>query len=77
MSPDERAEGRRKLEELGMTAEEIDLWEDLAAVAGRMLDLPLLHPMERSETAYEVHRLQLRLLARPGLRAQGWPRAGT
>jgi len=38
-----------------------------------MLSLPELHPMERGETATDFHRIQLRLLARPGLRAAGWP----
>ena len=34
------------LRALGMTGEEQDLWGALAAVAGRMLQLPDLHPME-------------------------------
>ena len=46
------------------------MWDDLAAVAGRMLALPVQHPMERQETATEFHALQLRLLSRPGIRAQ-------
>jgi hypothetical protein len=76
VSPDDiRAEGRAKLAALGMTRDELDLWESVAGVAGRMLDLPILHPMEREETATDFHRIQLRLLARPGLRAQGWPLA--
>jgi hypothetical protein len=62
------------LRALGMTDEEQNLWDALAAVAGRMLQLPDLHPMEQHEVAHDFHKLQLRLLARPGLRAAGWPR---
>lgn len=68
------SDGRAELRELGMTDGEIDVWFALANVAGRMLALPVLHPMEQRETATELHALQNRLLARPGLRAQGWPR---
>jgi hypothetical protein len=56
-----------------MTDEEIGLWYDLATLAGRFLQPPL-YPKERNEAAVEFHRLQNRLLARPGLRAAGWPR---
>jgi hypothetical protein len=56
-----------------MTDDEVDLWFELAGVAGRFLRLPTLHPNERSETVVELHALQTRLLARPGLRAVGWP----
>lgn len=70
---DERG-SRESLAEYGMTDEEIGLWYDLAALAGRFLQLPTLHPNERAEAVVEFHRLQNRLLARPGLRAAGWPR---
>jgi hypothetical protein len=63
----------RRLLEFGMTREEVRTWNALAGVAGAMLELPVLHPMEREEVASDFHRLQLRLLARPGLRAAGWP----
>jgi hypothetical protein len=43
------------LHALGMTAEEQDLWSALASVAGRMLQLPELHPMERHEAAHDFH----------------------
>jgi hypothetical protein len=56
-----------------MTDQEIGLWYDLGALAGRFLGLPPLHPNERTETVVEIHKLQNRLLARPGLRAVGWP----
>lgn len=64
---------RQDLLAFGMTEEEVELWFALADVAGRTLDLPVLHPMERQESASDFHRLQTRLLARPGMRAQGWP----
>jgi len=62
------------LADYGMTNQEIELWKDLGAVAGQFLQLPTLHPSERNETVIEIHRLQNRLLSRPGLRAVGWPR---
>jgi hypothetical protein len=65
--------GSARLEQLGMTADEVELWEVLGAVAGRMLNLLELHPTERHEVVHDFHRLQLRLLARPGLRTAGWP----
>jgi hypothetical protein len=46
------------------------VWYERAAVAGRMLALPVQHAMERHETASEFHALQQRLLARAGIRAQ-------
>jgi hypothetical protein len=69
------ADGLDGLRALGMTEEELGVWTALAEVAGRMLALPQIHPMERTETVSEIHVLQNRLLARPGLRAQGWPEA--
>ena len=65
---------RERLTAHGMTEDELDVWYALADVAGRMLRLPILHPMEQEETAHDFHKLQNRLLARPGLRAAGWPR---
>lgn len=56
--------------EFGLTPDELQLWYDIANIAGRMLELPVQHPMERQETATEIHALQTRLLARPGMRAQ-------
>jgi hypothetical protein len=57
----------------GLTPEELEVWYDLARVAGKMLALPVQHPMEQAETATEFHVLQHRLLARAGVRAQrGW-----
>ena len=68
------ADGR--MAEYGMTEPEIALWNDVARVAGQFLQLPVLHPHEREEVVTELHLLQNRLLARPGLRVQGWPRPG-
>ncbi|NKX55790.1 hypothetical protein [Arthrobacter mobilis] len=59
--------------EFGLTQAELQLWYDLARIAGRMLELPVQHPMERQKTATEFHALQNRLLARPGMRAQQGP----
>ena len=67
----------RRMAGYGMTAPEIALWNDLARVAGQFLQLPVLHPHEREEVVTELHLLQNRLLARPGLRVQGWPSPGT
>jgi|tagenome__1003787_1003787.scaffolds.fasta_scaffold20968070_4 hypothetical protein len=74
MTADAHDKQRQRLVEHGMTNQEIDLWYDLGTVAGRFLDLPILHPNERDETVVELHKLQNRLLSRPGLRAVGWPR---
>ena len=74
MNPDDTdqmsASGRDPLLDFGLTREELRVWHDLAAVAGRMLNLPVQHPMEQSETATQFHALQQRLMSRPGIRAQ-------
>jgi hypothetical protein len=57
----------------GLTPAELEVWYDPARVAGKMLALPVQHPMEHHETATEFHALQNRLMARAGMRAQrGW-----
>jgi hypothetical protein len=63
---------REALRRFGMTDTEIDIWFALGDVAGRILQLPELHPNERGETVADLHHIQSRLLARPGMRAQGW-----
>lgn len=73
MSGTDQAGREARLAEYGMTSQEIRLWYALAEVAGQFLQLPTLHPNERAETVVEIHKLQNRLLARPGLRAAGWP----
>jgi len=55
-----------------MTEAELDVWYTLAPVAGTMLALPEIYPMQREETAHDFHKLQSRLLARPVFRAAGW-----
>ncbi len=63
----------KQLKTIGMTIEEIDAFNHLSLSAIRILSLPTLHPMEREEACHDIHVLQNRLLARPGLRALGWP----
>jgi hypothetical protein len=65
-------QGRRNLVKLGMTEAELDIWYALAPVAGTMLELPELYPMQQEEIAHDFHKLQSRLLARPVFRAAGW-----
>jgi hypothetical protein len=65
---------RERLLAYGMTDEEVNVWQALGAVAGQMLKLPVLHQSEQTEMVHDIHHLQSRLLARPGLRAIGWPR---
>jgi hypothetical protein len=65
---------RAHLTDFGMTNQEVDLWFALSEVAGEFLRLPQLHPTEQRDTVADLHHLQNRLLARPGMRAQGWPR---
>ena len=68
---DEIHNQRENLVELGMTQAELDVWYALGSVAGTMLYLPELYPMQREETAHDFHKLQSRLLARPVFRAAG------
>ncbi len=65
---------RTRLAELGMDSAEIELWDVLAAAANWMYKLSTLHSMEAHERQHDFHKLELRLLARPGLRALGGPR---
>ena len=67
---DEIKNQRENLITLGMTQAELDVW--YAPVAGMLMGLPELYPMEREETAHAIHKLQTRLLARPVFRAAGW-----
>jgi len=71
---DEAQRSLERLAKFGMTQAELDIWIALANVAGRMLQLPELHPNEQEEVVHEIHVIQNRLLARPGLRAVGWPK---
>jgi hypothetical protein len=69
---DEINNQRENLVELGMTQAELDVWYALGSVAGTMLYLPELYPMQQEEIAHDFHKLQSRLLARPVFRAAGW-----
>lgn len=60
----------------GMTEAEVHAFFTLASAASEVLDLPDLHPMDREEYCHAFHVLQDKLLARPGLRAIGWPIEG-
>lgn len=55
-----------------MARKETEAFDKLAEAAEAILALPLLHPSERVEVEHEIHVIQMRLLARPGLRALGW-----
>lgn len=55
-----------------MTTKEQAAFDKLAEAATLILHLPKLHPAERQEVCHEIHIIQMRLLARPGLRALGW-----
>jgi hypothetical protein len=53
---------------VGMTEEEADCWEATGRLAGKLLALPELHPMERQEISSVIHVIQYRLLSRPNYR---------
>jgi hypothetical protein len=52
----------------GMTEAEADCWEQTGILAGKLLALPELHPMERQEISSAIHIIQYRLLSRPTYR---------
>lgn len=60
------------LRDMGMTEDEVAAFDALADAATKILALPTLHTMEREEVCHDIHKIQMRLLARPGLRAIGW-----
>jgi superfamily I DNA/RNA helicase len=62
---------KKNLEELGTTPAELAAWYALGNAAGNTCGLPELHPMQKEECVHTFHKLQARLLARPGLRAAG------
>ena len=51
-----------------MTEAEADCWELAAELAGKLFELPLLHPMDKQEIATAIHVIQHRLLSRPTYR---------
>ena len=57
----------------GLTEAEAKAFLLLANAASMILALPMLHPMEQVESCHDIHHLQMRILARPGLRTLGWP----
>ncbi len=57
---------REGLTKFGLTDVGLEVWYALAAAAGKMLQLPVLHPMEQQELVQDFHHQQNRLLARPG-----------
>jgi hypothetical protein len=61
-----------RLAQLGMTGDEIELWRAMEGVAERLGQLPVEHDTARHEMDHAIARLQDLLLARPGMRAQGW-----
>ena len=63
---------RAALTKLGMTEPEIEAWLALERTGARMAALPELHPMAEHEAVHALHRIEDLLLARPGMRAQGW-----
>src|SRR5262249_46357048 len=73
VAADERPDEERKLDRAcvlagGMTEAEADCWELAAELAGKLFDLPEMHPMDRQEIATAIHALQYRLLSRPTYR---------
>jgi hypothetical protein len=52
----------------GMTEAEAECWELAGELAGKLLHLPELHPMDRQEMSQVIHVIQYRLLSRPTYR---------
>jgi hypothetical protein len=52
----------------GLTEAEADCWELAGELAGKLLALPELHPMDGQEIAQTIHVIQYRLLSRPTYR---------
>jgi hypothetical protein len=70
---DNKRDEERKLDRAcvlasGLTEAEADCWELAGELAGKLLDLPELHPMDRQEIAQTIHVIQYRLLSRPTYR---------
>jgi len=60
---------RERLAAAGMTNKEIEAWESLARAADHIYQLPEVYPGEHRESQQDCHDIELRLLARPALRA--------
>ena len=70
---DQERDEERKLDRAcvlasGMTEAEADCWELAGELAGKLLHLPELHPMDRQEMSQVIHVIQYRLLSRPTYR---------
>ena len=59
---------RKSVLAAGLTEAEADCWELAAELAGKLFELPQLHPMDRQEIATAIHVIQYRLLSRPTYR---------
>lgn len=68
MDSKEVAMDRKHVLAAGFTDAEADCWEALADVAGKYLDLPVLHKGDQEEDAKAIHFLQFRLMSRPTYR---------
>lgn len=61
------------LEGSRLTSAEQKVIDASAALWNMIMELPEVHPMERPEICTAIHDIQSRILARPELRAAGWP----
>jgi hypothetical protein len=65
---EQRKLDRKSVLAAGLTEAEADCWELAAELAGKLFELPQLHPMDRQEIATAIHVVQYRLLSRPTYR---------
>lgn len=55
--------------EVGMTDQEVVAMSLTVDCANAILELPVLHPMEKEEFCHAMHIIQDQLMARPSMRA--------
>lgn len=67
-APDSTKVDRQSVIAAGLTEAEADCWELSGKLAGKLFELPQLHPMDRQEIAEAIHIVQYRLLSRPTYR---------
>lgn len=65
---EQRRVDRKSVLAAGLTEPEADCWELAAELAGKLFDLPQLHPMDKQEIVSAIHVIQHRLLSRPAYR---------
>ena len=65
---EQRKLDRKSVLAAGLTEAEADCWELAAELAGKLFELPQLHPMDKQEIATAIHVIQYRLLSRPTYR---------